>query len=224
MSLFPVFSPDGAYLAFTVVVSAPLLQSPSLTPEHPEMPVGDLYVLDLAQRQVISEIAGVNPLIPPFWKDAQRIGYATPDQGLWLHDLESGRRVDLLAGKYWEEDLLEKLMQLEAHWQATQEAQQSLSAKLEAQQSQLEETARALGDLRSQLETRAGELKALEQDLQNVKNEAAGNLSKTKTDLEQLLRTEVSDRQGQVASVYLLVLILVAALGFWVWWRTRSGT
>ncbi|GAB4571860.1 MAG: hypothetical protein Kow0077_09630 [Anaerolineae bacterium] len=104
--VWPVWSPDGRYLAFV----SDREECPSWTPdspcfqEDPNGPVGGhLYVLDMAAEQAEPRRLSDERLTePPVWVNSQRIAYATGSprlgenfRNLWLADVGTGenRRV-----------------------------------------------------------------------------------------------------------------------------------
>jgi hypothetical protein len=249
VSLFPVFSPTGAYLAFNTISYENVPKTGFYAKLHPEQaPKANLFIYDFAQAKIIKRIEGIDPWVPPFWGDEERFGYAAlsgfggaplggsgtstsigigpslaePEHPeirfLWMEELQSGHRINLserLRMMIIQENLSRRVTQLESAALQKHDAQKALEEKVETQLTELsqkaqtlEEASKAISDLKSQLETKS-------QEIQSMKTE----MSTAKADLESQRLTSRNSYTG----FFIFVMILIAGLGIWIWWRTRQS-
>ncbi len=247
VSLFPTFSPSGMYLAFNTISYENVPKTGLNSLLHPDQaPKANLFVYDFAQAKLVKRIEGVDAWVPPFWGDEHRLGYASmSDLGgaplggsgaqnagaglgtiettehsetrfLWLEDMQTGHRVNLserMRMMIIQDNLSRRVTQLESDALQKHNVQKAMQEKVETQLAdlsqkaqQLEEANKAISELKSQLETRA-------QEIQSMKNE----MDRAK---EEVNKQSVTNRNSYTG-FFIFVMILIAGLGIWIWWRTR---
>lgn len=151
---------------------------------------------------------------------------------LWLEDLQTGQRINLserLQSMIVQEDLSHRISQLELETKARKMAQDELAQKIGSQLAelgtkakQIDDTNKAVADLKSQLDAKVQEIQSLKNDLEGAKSEAASVRSMT-DEMKGKLKAETDSRQTQYAGIYIVMMILLAALGVWIWLRTRTS-
>jgi hypothetical protein len=239
VSLFPTYSTTGALLAFTTISYENVPTASTMSVRHPEdSPTGNLYVYDFRQSKIVKKISGINPWIPPFWMDDAQVGYAsmsglgralggrkieslegeehTENIALWLEDLQEGHRINLsdrMRSLILQQELQSKVAQLEAEARARKESEKTLLEKIEAQQAefqqriqQMDGTAKTVSELKTQVESKTQELESVKQDMKRT---------------EESVKQERTVRQNAYTGFFIFVMILMAGMGIWIWWRTR---